>query len=197
LIAEHRPRPEGFPKELFDDDMPRRRRGFNDKIFHLTTGFCFSADGSRFLMHFNKLRVYDTAGGKEVQTFEEELDTGYYRPQISRDDEWLIMGSGGDRGTTVVNLRLGKRFGHVELGAGTRGGAFAIAPDGRSFALETSDREERRIRLYETMTLQPRLAIPLEYGYVYRMAYSPDGRFLAVALIDGSVVIWDVRSLEI
>jgi WD40 repeat protein len=85
----------------------------------------------------------------------------------------------------------------VELGAQTHSGAQAMAPDGRSFALDTTVGGKRRIILYETATLRPRLAIPLEYGYTNRLVFSPEGRFLAAAHIDGTVLVWDVRALEL
>ncbi|MCI0376195.1 MAG: hypothetical protein L0215_01180 [Gemmataceae bacterium] len=196
LLAEHLPRPEGFPKELDEDDGVRRRRDLRDKFFILGSDVLFFPDGSRFLWQFNKLRVYDTANGKEVQTLAEVIDRGYYRPQVSADGEWLLIGGGSDQPRSLVNLRLGKKFGHVQV-AGGRSGAPALSPDGRCFALDTSAGAKQRILLYETASLQPRLAIPLEYGYAYRMAFSPDGRFLAAALIDGTVLVWDVRSLEL
>ncbi|MCI0642247.1 MAG: hypothetical protein L0Y72_04260 [Gemmataceae bacterium] len=196
LLGEHLPRPEGFPKELDENDDIRRQRGLRDKTFTLGSDVCFFPDGSRFLWHFNKLRVYDAASGKEMQSLAEDIDMGYYRPEVSADGEWLLIGGGSDQPRTLVNLRLGKKFGQVQV-AGGRSGAPALSPDGRCFALDTSAGANRRILIYETASLQPRLAIPLEYGYAYRLAFSPDGRFLAAALIDGTVLVWDVRSLEL
>src|SRR5262249_36484272 len=171
LIAEHAPRPEGFPKDFDDEDeRARRRRGGIKEIHHLASISGFSPDGSRFYWIFNKLRSYDTATGKEVQTIGEDIDLGYYGPKLSNDQQWLLIGGGSDRGLTVINTRLGKKFGRVEFLDGTRTGASTMSPDGRSFAVNTTSSTGTKIVLYETATLRPRLAIPLEYGYAYRLA---------------------------
>src|SRR5262249_48401468 len=49
LVAEHMPRPDGFPKDFDDeDDRVRRRRGGIKEIHHLASISGFSPDGSRF-----------------------------------------------------------------------------------------------------------------------------------------------------
>jgi WD40 repeat protein len=190
LLAEHRPRPEGFPKD-FDDDSPRGRRGRDKELFFDGPAYCFSADGSQLLWHFKKLRAYDTASGKLLRTYDEELDVGNH-PRISNDGE-LILTGGGDRGTTIFNLRQGRKQGQLLPAADTYSSA-ALAPDGRSFVVETAFHNQHRITLYETATLQPRLTIPLEHSRAHELNFSPDGRFLAIRLADRSALIWDLRA---
>src|SRR5262249_3830520 len=126
LIAEHVPRPEGFPKELDDEDNPRRRRGGpGQRGFGAT--LCFFPGGEQFLWLFKKLRSYDTTTGREVELLNEELRAGYYRPQISKDGEWLLLGGGGEPTRTLVNLRQKKKVGLLEFGADS--GAQAMSPD--------------------------------------------------------------------
>jgi WD40 repeat protein len=193
LLAEHRPRPEGFPIDDTDDEGARRRRD-REKLFDLGHWFCFSADGSQFLWYFNKLRAYDTATGKVQRTFEEDLHGGYsYRGQISRDGEWVFTG-GGDHGGTLFNLRQGKKRGQLLQPPGTYSGAHALSPDGRSVAVEISVHAERWITLFETATLEPRLTIPLQFNHVQGLSLSPDGRFLAATMYDRTVLIWDLRA---
>jgi WD40 repeat protein len=197
LLADHRPRPDGFPNLDLDDDAPRRRRDLDDEIVHLGHRHCFSADGSQFWWHFHKLRAYDTLSGKLLRTFDAEFDPGFNQPQISKDGELLLTGGSGDRSATIINLRDGKIRGQLLLAPGTRTGPYALAPDGRSIAMETSLPAQRRITLFETATLNPRLTLPVEASYVHGLSFSPDGRFLAVRLADRSALIWDLRALGI
>ena len=74
------------------------------------------------------------------------------------------------------------------------GDTYALAPDGRSFAVQTSLHGQRRITLFETATLEPRLVIPLEYSRAYDISFSPDSRLLAVRMSDRTAVIWDLRA---
>lgn len=202
LLAEHLPRPEGFPKG-FDDANPRRLSN-TAVLDELGYTFCFFPDGSRFLWLVNKLRSYDMVSGEETLRLGEPMPSGYYCPEISADLEWLLLG-GGNQPETLINLRLQKKIGHVDLGKGNRTNAAAISPDARCFALEVVSGASRKILLYETATLRPRLAIPLEYasmtkgGHVHsrRLDFSPDARFLGFVHTDGTVLIWDLRSLEL
>jgi WD40 repeat protein len=191
LLADHRPRPEGFPKDSFDDDAPRRRRDREKELFHLRHWFCFSPDGSQFIWHFKKLRAYDTATGKVLRTYDEELNAGFYRAQMSHDGELLLVGGGN--GSVILNVRQGRKIGQLPLPA-RDGDTYALAPDGRSFAVQTSLHGQRRITLFETATLEPRLVIPLEYSRAYDISFSPDSRLLAVRMSDRTAVIWDLRA---
>jgi WD40 repeat protein len=193
LLAEIRPRPEGFPNIDLDDAAPRRRGDLDDKLLHLGRAFCFSADGAQFLWHFNKLRVYDTATGKVLRSYDAELAASHFHPQISHDGEWLLLGHGGG---TLFNLRHGKHR-RLPWDSRTCGGAHSLAPDGRTLAVATSSNTKRRLVLIEMATLGPRLSIPLDYHDVHECTFSPDSRFLSVRLSDHSVVILDLRALGI
>jgi hypothetical protein len=50
-----------------------------------------------------------------------------------------------------------------------------------------------RIYLFETATLRQRLSISLDHGYPRLLDFSPNGRFLAGAVSDGTVLVWDLR----
>jgi WD40 repeat protein len=191
LLAEHRPRPEGFPKEDTDGAVARRRR---DELMHLAHAWCFSADGTQFLWHFNKLRAYDPLTGKALQTYDHEFGKGYFNLQTSRDGEWLLIGASNGV-PTIFNLRRGRRLGQLPLAAGRRSGAQALAPDGRSVGVVSSQDTQYRLTLFESATLQPRLTIPLEYHRADGLSFSPNGRFLAATLSDRTALIWDLAAL--
>jgi WD40 repeat protein len=190
LLAEHRPRPDGLP--AYDDDDDARRRAFEEKGSYFGPGSCFAADGARFFWYFKKLRAYDTASGRVLRTYDQELTIGYFVPPVSNDGALLLTG-GGDNGITLFDLRRGKIAGHLQEPVGTFIGAYALAPDGRAFAVQFGQGAYHRIVLTETATMQPRLTIPLEYSQAQEVSFSPDGRFLAARLADRTVVIYDLR----
>ncbi len=195
LLAEHRPRPEGFPDIDLEDTRERRRRDLAGKD---VTPFSSAliADGSRLVWHFNKLRMYDTQSGKEVAAFEEKSSFHYHGVKASSDLEWLLIGGwGANQPSVVYNLRHGKQFGRVDAAASGNTGNVAMTRDGRCFALSTHQ-PAGAIHVYETLTLQRRLTIPLEYSTARILAFSPEGRFLAAALSDGVVLVWDLLALE-
>src|SRR5205807_2294413 len=95
LLAEHCPRPDGFPKANAEDDgSRRRRRDLLETLLPSRHGAAFSADGSRLIWVFNKLRTYDTMTGKLLRTYATELDPNHHGPRLRNDGEVLLTGGG-------------------------------------------------------------------------------------------------------
>jgi WD40 repeat protein len=195
LLAEHRPRPDGFPAETVDDDGPRRRH--DEKLVNASQWFCFSADGAELFWYFNKLRSYDALTGHVKRTIDDEVidSGGYYHGQMSQDGELLLIG-GMQSGATILNARLGKKRGHIAVGHGVYCSGHALAADSRSFAIVTSFQGQHEIRIFETATLQPRVIIALQQDSASQLNFSPDSRFLAVTLANHTALIWDLRPAD-
>jgi WD40 repeat protein len=191
LLAEQLLRPEGFPT-IDDDDAIPRRRHISSSL--MRTSGVLTPTGSRLLWHFKKLRVYDAAAAKEVATFDEDTRLLPHGLKTSADVEWLLVaGYGANQLTTLYNLREGVRIGSVQLQHPSSGHA-AFAPDGRCFAVATS-RPDRKIYVFETATLKQRAVISLPHGLPTILGFSPGSRFLAAAISDGTVLIWDLWNL--
>jgi WD40 repeat protein len=162
----------------------------------------FSPDGRRLVSGGNgqPLRVWDTATGKELHTFEGHTDnvlSAAFHP------DGRLFASGGDdksvRLWDAVTGREVRRFtGHTATVPGV-----AFSPDGRLLASTSND---NTVRIWETAT--GRLlhtsrrnfpeGITIDTAVPYCVTFSPDGRRLAVSsnLLDapGSSTVWDVES---
>jgi WD40 repeat protein len=141
-------------------------------------GLAFSADGKTLASRGvdRIVHLWDPATGKELREIGEAKEG---------ESAASINVFGGLRGTDIPNLGF--------LADGTT--LIAIAPvDGRILR-QTNDRDQAPppapVRLWDASTGRPsRPFEPLRTGVVY-FAAAPDGRTIATASIDGSVLLWE------
>jgi WD40 repeat protein len=111
------------------------------------------------------------------------VDSVWFAP---KDDELTVMNRGGIEWWDTATWRRKRR----EAGTPVSGSYVLYAPDGRSFWRVTNFRDAG---LYERDSLQPIVALPPN---VLPLAWSSDGRHLAVGVEDQRVQLWDLMDLR-
>lgn len=109
-------------------------------------------------------------------------------PSFSRDRR--LMAAAGSGGT--VNIRTLR---HGQPSDPPRvylrdAASVALSPDGRSIAIAGFT----DVEIGDTATLRRRTRVPDSHGTPTTVRYSPDGRFLAVGDMDGSVRVWSTKT---
>ena len=141
--------------------------------------------------------VWDVASGNLVQTL-----TGHngrvFSPSFSPDDRTLYTTS-LDGSLMIWDLAGDRRLGRpIHAGRGNSvptdpgpDGLLAVSPVGASFAIT---RDDGKAAVFDSTTFRQKRAIQTASGRLFDAAFSPDGRLLATAGVDGAVGIWHVAS---
>jgi WD40 repeat protein len=191
---EHPIRPKGI--DFPDEEDDRRGRGKMEFDFSAAT---LSPDAKTLVLDISgHFHLFDTSTGKEKVMFASE---GRLRDSlaISTNGKYLLASSYGDSqvGKHPVNLiDLGSGSALQRLSVpGTGSGRSAFAVDGRTFAT-TVDGPPGEIVLYETASGNVRATLRGFRGLVQSLTFFPDGRRLASAQSDSTVLIWDLTAPE-
>ena len=120
-------------------------------------------------------------------------------PQINGCSSWNPA-YGGDLNEVVTwDAATGRQISTRPLTAPTREAITAISPDARVLAI--ADRRTNTVQLWDLDAdcMLGRLANPASASAVNGagMAFSGDGRTLAIARVDGTIELWDVSSRRI
>jgi WD40 repeat protein/serine/threonine protein kinase len=187
------------------DGAIRLRDPATGKVFRTFTehsagvlGVAFSHDGRRLASINNvsprfpewrcELRMWDVATGKEVLA-PKPLPWFVTSMAFSPDDRRLAASSwvgtnGKGGGAYVWDTATGDEVLFLPHGRDTWSVAFR--PDGKQIATASSD---ETVRVWDTADGKPLLTLKGHTGWVYAVAYSPNGQRLAMA--DRTVRIWD------
>ncbi len=153
----------------------------------------FGPDGTWFASssHDGTLKLWDTATGRELLHLPGH-EAEVFGLAVSPDGTRLASAS-WDRTVKLWDAATGQRLSVLNVGARAYGVAFSR--DGARLAavggLSSADDVGT---VWDATTGEELYRFRGQPGALYRVAFSPDGRRLATAGLDGSVMLWDAAS---
>jgi WD40 repeat protein/tetratricopeptide (TPR) repeat protein len=156
----------------------------------------FSADGRRLLTACGPtVYVRDALGDAALFTLHGHAEW-LYALALSPDGTRLLTG-GADRTVRVWDAVSAEQVA-VLHGPTLPIHGLAVSPDGRSFAVTGGQTQQTQqpgeLTIWDGQTGRLKLSQPVPGGTAYGVAYSPDGKHLALTCADGTVRIWEASA---
>jgi WD40 repeat protein len=147
------------------------------------------ADGSK-----DSVRLWDVHSGKEVASLQ-----GHKGPVESvafSPDGKLLASAGGEGAVRLWEVATGKEVRRVRVSQAPVL-CLAFAPDGRRVAVSTGSPDEKKdeagkgeVIVWDAVTGKIKALLRTQAERIFYVTFSPDGRRLATANSDGTVIIW-------
>jgi WD40 repeat protein len=163
-------------------------KGHRDYVYQAV----FNKRGTRLATcsYDKSVRVWDVETGRSRQVFREHTEA-VFAVAFSPDGRWLASGA-GDRSVKIWDLASGSRL-YTLTEPTDVVQTLAFHPSGLTLSAAGADKTIRTWELTPQGGTQTR-AIRGHTAPILRIAYSPDGKWLASSAGDGVVKIWDAAT---
>jgi WD40 repeat protein/serine/threonine protein kinase len=153
----------------------------------------FSPDGLLAIGQANGIAVYDPATGKQIRPFKEAPAPV---PGLAFGPDGRLYSAGAsDPSLKVWDVAGQKPILTIPHHANANA-TVAVSPDGRLLASAGPIDPEHTVMIFDARTGAVLKTLKGHVGYVWKVAFSPDGHYLASGSWDSTVRVWDLKAPE-
>jgi WD40 repeat protein/serine/threonine protein kinase len=181
-------------------DTPAQRRTI-DCGTRRVTSIGFSPDGRLLALgQHNGITIYEPATGREAHPFK-ETPAPVPGLAFSPDGRRLVSAGASDPALKVWDVTGEKPIFEIRHYSNPNA-TVAVSPDGRRIASAGRDQAagDHTVKVWDVnwhaKTHAEFRTLKGHAGYVWKVAFSPDGRYLASGSWDSTVKVWDLEAAE-
>ncbi len=195
---------QSYPFYVFDWRKREKAKEYDVGNWYAGSSVKYSSNGKYVLL--NQLYYVDFAPNKDREVNFEIVDAGtgekikrfedYHDVKISPDEKYALALTGDE--VEYWSLKTGKKEKSFTVNGATN--SFAVSPDGRLIAvshklyeedakkipqlkrdkktLKTALKYKQQISVYDAITFKKLVTVNELYDIIYRLSFSPDGRYL-------------------
>jgi len=153
----------------------------------------FSPDGLLAIGQANGIAIYDPATGKQVHPFKE---TPAPVPGLAFGPDGLLYSAGASDPALKVWDMAGQKPVLTIPHHTNANATVAVSPDGGLLASAGPIDPEHTVMIFDARTGTVLKTLKGHVGYVWKVAFSPDSRYLASGSWDSTVKVWDITTGE-
>jgi WD40 repeat protein len=187
------------------DDPEGRPSSLHMRPDGAALAFAFTLDSMSCLRLNSYVALWDAASGKLLNLLASDRSTldAVFSPDSSLMAVNELKDSCVATGSTIEIIEIATQTSRARLVLDKPAFSIAFSPDGKRFAavtwdtVNTAENRESTVLLWETSTFQKQASYAIKSTQVRRMAFSPNGRFVALGDGDGRLYLLKAASGEL